>query len=512
MDARSSRKALNARRALVAAALCAVLALVYWRAPRMQFLHLDDYTAIVDNPRLNPPSLAGIPFFWRSAHMNLYVPMPYTAWELVALSAGHPVQGSARWEFPPGAFHLVNVALHAACAWLAFMLMRRLVASDAAALAGTALFALHPLQVEAVAWSMGLRDLLCAAFSLLALLGYLRFAARDQRTRARGAWEYTWASIAYLSALASKPSAVVVPLFALLVGLAAFERVDRRRLSALLPWAAIAIAWTVLTHAVQALTSVHPLAAWTRPLVAGDALAFYLWKLAVPLELCVDYGRTPERVVGHTWGWLTWLAPAALAALVIWKRKDWPRVAIVAGLFAAGVLPVLGFVPFAFQWMSTVGDRYAYMSMLGPALGVAWWLAEHPTRIAWSLAAAVLALLAFASERQTRFWVDDRACFEHTLAVNPESFVSQGYLGVIYAGEGRTREAVEAYERALQGNPNDLRTRINLAYALATVGRTDDAIRELERALSTGLQDPQAERYLDVLRARRREADATRAK
>ena len=106
MDARSSRKALNARRALVAAALCAVLALVYWRAPRMQFLHLDDYTAIVDNPRLNPPSLAGIPFFWRSAHMNLYVPMPYTAWELVALSAGHPVQGSARWEFPPGAFHL----------------------------------------------------------------------------------------------------------------------------------------------------------------------------------------------------------------------------------------------------------------------------------------------------------------------------------------------------------------------------------------------------------------------
>lgn len=500
----------------LAVAIVAAVLLVYRRAPTFQFIHLDDYANIPENAHLNPPSLRAIPWFWGHAgdENPMYVPLAYTTWVLIAMASGHPSIGSPRWEIPPEPFHAVNVGLHVLVALLVFALLRRLVRSERAAAAGAALFALHPLQVETVCWVIGIRDLLCAAFALVAIAQYLRFArAADGATGwSSAAVRYAFASSAFVLALFSKMNAVVIPLFVALACVWS-PLASPRWKRGLVPWLGASLVFAVITKNTQplrSLTVIEPL--WTRPLIAGDALAFYLRKLVWPVDLAPDYGRTPTYVLKSAWGYVAWIVPAALAA-GLWRAKTWqPRSWIVAGLFVAGFLPLLGFVPFPFQWMSTVADRYAYSSMLGPALAVAWWLDERPSRAAWIVALIALALLAFTSERQTRMWRDDRTCFEHTVEVNPASFVSYGYLGVIYAGEGRTREAIDAYERALAGNPNDARTRINLAYALAGVGRNDDGIRELQRALASGMRDEEAEHYLGVLLARRRQAEATRAK
>jgi hypothetical protein len=496
-------------------ALVAAVVLVYRRAPSFQFIHLDDFANIPDNAHLNPPSLGAIPYFWNHAGEQnpMYVPLAYTAWVLLAMACGHPVSGSSRWEIPPAPFHAVNVALHAIVALLAFGLLRRLVRSDAAAAAGAALFALHPLQVEAVCWVIGIRDLLCAAFALVAIGQYLGFAhAEDGATGwSSPALRYALASLAFVLALFSKMNAVVIPLFAALACCWS-PPASARWKRGLVPWLGASLVFAFITKATQPLRSlavVEPL--WTRPFVAGDALAFYLRKLVWPFDLAPDYGRTPTYVLSSAIGYVAWIVPAAVA-LALWRAKRLqPRAWIIAGWFVAGFLPLLGLVPFPFQWMSTVADRYAYLSMLAPALAAAWFLSTHASRVAWLVALLAIALCAFASDRQTRIWRDDRTCFEHTLAVNPASFVSYGFLGVIYAGEGRTREAIDAYERALAGNPKDARTRINLAYALGNSGRTDDAIRELERALGSGMQDEQAERYLGILKAGRR-AEPTRAR
>jgi hypothetical protein len=163
---------------------------------------------------------------------------------------------------------------------------------------------------------------------------------------------------------------------------------------------------------------------WARPFIAGDALAFYLGKLAWPVGLCADYGRTPEEVLGHAWGYLTWLAPAVLGVLVWRGRARRPMLLAAAALFSLGLLPVLGFVPFIFQQFSTVADRYAYLALLGPAVALAWWLSTQRRPAAGVATSAVLAALGFLSAFQTLHWYNNGTFWTHTIRHNPRSWLA----------------------------------------------------------------------------------------
>jgi len=459
-------------RTLIAGAVLAA----FGRILGQGLLGWDDLPNTIANPHLNPPSLAGTLYFWRHAYMDLFIPLTFTVWGVLA-----------RITLEPWIFHAASLAIHVAAAWAAFDLLRRFVRDERAACAGALLFALHPVQAESVGWMSGAKDLLCGLFTLLALSRYCAFASAAPRSPGRGR-SFLLASLWFALALFSKPSAVAVPLLAAVIDLALLGRSPRDVARGLAPWAALAVGWAFLTRAVQPAAQVAETPLWSRPLVALDALAFYLGKILLPIELAPDYGRDPTSLLRSGLPIATPLvALAAGAAVLLLGRRGRGgagRIALASsGLFAAGVAPVLGLVPFDFQRYSTVADHYLYVSMIGPTLLFAWMLARTPLRLGWIAAAAILLLCAAKSAVQVGVWRDDETLWRHTLAVNGRSWVAHDNLGQALHAAGRTRDAIAAYENALAIQPADGRTHFNLGTALDELDRTTEAILHLEEAV-----------------------------
>src|SRR5213083_3155681 len=343
-DESGTRRGMN-RRALCAAVLAVACSAAFGRTALHGFLFWDDRAFIAENPLIAHPSAASLLALWTTPLEDLYAPLTYTLWGLLAAVFGPK----------PWAFHLTNVALHALNGGLVFAVLRRLVTEDdgRAALAGALLFALHPVQSEAVAWASEAKDLLSALFSLLAIRQYLVFREGENRRA------YLWASGAFACALLAKPSAVVAPVLLVILNRGIQRRDWAGSLRGLSPWFVAAAAFTLIAAHVQPAAGLHFVApVWLRPAIALDALTFYLGKLVLPLHLIPDYGRTSQSVVSSGALAYTWIPAAALLAAGWVLRQKLPWMAAAVALFVAALLPVLGLVPFDFQYYSNVADHY----------------------------------------------------------------------------------------------------------------------------------------------------------
>jgi hypothetical protein len=263
------------------------------------------------------------------------------------------------------------------------------------------------------------------------------------------------ATVIFVLALLAKPTAVVVPVVAWLLDIWGWPRTWRTRRPAVLAWLVIAMLWGFCTTRVQPATHVlltFPL--WARPLIAGDAVAFYLYKFVFPLWLGLDYGRTPEVVLAQSWLWLTGPVPWGLAVWLWCKRAQVPWLTTAAGVGVTGVLPVLGFIPFDFQTYSTVADHYMYIAMLGPALVLAWGLAQSPRRVLTVGCVVVLGVWGIRSAWQTRYWHTTMSLFEHALTVNPGSAAAHNNLGLALADQGKLDLGIAHCQRALEIRPD----------------------------------------------------------
>jgi Flp pilus assembly protein TadD len=461
---------------ILPAGIALVAAAVFVRVLGHGFLGWDDLRNVAENPHLNPPTWAGTLHLWGHAYADLYVPLTFTAWALLA-----------RATFEPWIFHAASLAVHAAAAVAAFRLLSKLVPSAPAACAGALLFALHPLQAETVGWMSGLKDLLSGLFGVLALSSYVELA-RGRRA------SFLPATILFLLALLSKPSAVAVPAIAAVLDLAVLRRRPREVAPALAPWFAIAAGWSLLARAAQPAAGVVAVPLAARILVAGDALAFYAGKLVWPLGLAPDYGRAPEVVLAGGPAWIAGAAAILLvlaAAIVVLRGQGGPLRALAVGILlaVAGVAPVLGLVPFDFQRYSTVADHYLYLAMLGPAWAAADLLSGRARAPALAAAGAALLLLAILAFRQAGFWRDDETLWLHTLEVNGKSWTAEDNLGQALARQGRREEAVARFERALEIRPRDARAQYNLGTTLDELDRTGEAIPHLERAVELDPMD-----------------------
>lgn len=483
-----------------------------------EFLAYDDPINISQNPRVTNFSLANLLYFWREPSLGLYIPLTYNFWLLLAKLSQLLTRGGGE-SVDPQLFHLANLLVHLGGTTLVYLILRDLLNNGRAAVLGALLFAIHPVQVEPVAWASGMKDLLSGFWSLLALWQYLRCCRAREKSRRIG--HYLLATLALLLALLAKPAAVAVPLLAGLVGWLLLERPWRRVLLEIAPWLLGVVPVIMLTTGAQPLAAqVYQPPIWQRFLIAGDAISFYLYKVLLPFSLGPDYGRLPQLVLTQGWIYLTGTAPYFLAGVLLWKApRSWLA---TAGLFLAPLLPVLGLLPFAFQEVSTVADRYLYLAMLAPALALALiWSQYQRQRFFRLLVVLILVLLTVKSTIQTSYWRDTLVFSTHALEVNPKSwnsYLRKGVaeylgnhqseaivafkqalalkpdfsdalysLGVVYGDQGQNEQAVALFNQVLRGDPANVPAALGLGDIYRKSGRYDQAIDYYRIAVASEL-------------------------
>ncbi|HEV2293505.1 MAG TPA: tetratricopeptide repeat protein [Tepidisphaeraceae bacterium] len=469
--------------------------LALWPVITAEFISLDDPANVSRNEKLNPPTLRGVAWYWANPYLNMYAPLTYTAWAGVARLAWMDAVDEEGLQLNPYIFHAANLLVYLINAVLVFALLRKLLASDTrgddrtdqlvappartawAACAGALLFALHPMQVEPVAWVTGFRDVLAAMFSLASLLAYLNHAMGAGRTRARS---YLLACVFLVAALLCKPTTVTVPLVVAALDWGVLRRPLRDVAKPVAGLLLLVIPFVILTKRFQSaeLTFTPPL--WSRPIIAADALSFYALKLGAPVRLGMDYGRSPQWLLDQPgMGWL-WLGIIPLGVgLWLLRRRLWATAGVA--VFVLGVLPVLGLTKFDFQLHSTVADRYVYLAMLGPALLLAFLVRRggRNTAIACSVA---LALLAVRSHVQTTAWHTSGSIYRTTLDTNRDSLIAHRGLGQIAMSSGRFADAEQHFTSALRVRPDDTVANFHLGNLYLATNRPTQAVPHLQIA------------------------------
>jgi tetratricopeptide (TPR) repeat protein len=503
---------------------------VFWPVLGHEFLAYDDSVNIYQNPYLQARSLDNLMHFWRYPYEGLYAPLSYTGFALASwLPALLSTNSSAAVTPDPRVFHGMNLLLHLLSVLMVWCIIRQLLGRpgpngsqmDAnakalplewAACGGALLFAIHPIQVEPVAWATGFKDLLFGLLAFAAVWLYLKSVDAKIRSGAgrtsRAGFYYGLSTGVYILALLAKPTAVVLPLIVGLLVVWGWRRPWREQSAGLAVWFIMALTWGLLTRWVQPGTTLAfepPL--WARPLIAGDAVLFYLSKLVLPLQFGPDYGRSPQVVLEHGWVFITGLAPYALAAWLLLKRRKLTWLATAAGVFVAGILPVLGLISFGFQRYSTVADRYVYLAMLGPALALAWGLSRSSKKPAAVGGIFVLGFLLVRSVWLVPYWQNTATFFEQALKVNSNSYLAHNNLGLVRAGQGKDAEAIDHFNEALRIEPDSAITHLNLGNAFKRQGQFETATQHYNEALRIAPVYARAHTNLGLLRAEQGQYD-----
>ena len=498
---------------LAFAVLGLVTLVTFARVFGASFVEYDDDVHVYQNPFFAPISFAQIGELWQHAYKGLYIPLAYTIWgALVPFAHASTATTDSLGRsitLSPGLFHLANVAFHLANAVLVYILALRLTRRPTPALVAALVFAVHPLQVESVAWISELRGLTSGCFGLSALNVFVfsrDLAAREPR---RSRVLLAASALLLVAAVLCKPVAVVLPLAALVLDRVALRTEWRGALFTAGAGALFVLPFVWITRSVQLVHEQGTSAWWQRPFVAGDALAFYGYKLIWPFELGVEYGRSPHAALATGWAYLLWLFPVALLVLARRHRAAHANAWLGALLFVACLLPTSGLIPFAFQAHSTVADRYAYLPMLGIGLVAADLVAPVRSVTAARAVLAVVAVLAVRSFDQSGYWTDNVTFLEHTLDVNPDVAFAQNNLGNIAFKEQRLDLAIAHYEKALALEPDHALAQNNLGLALVREGREDEAEPHLKQAVALDPHYYKAYESLGALYLRRQQfADA----
>ena len=475
-----------------------ILAVAYSRVFAFDFVLWDDDINVFANPHLVRDPVSAIGYFWTHAYQSLWVPMTYTLWALLASVAKLSASDVSSWSndliepvFNAAWFHATNLTMHIISTLLLFDILRVLCGRNkvVACALGAIIFGLHPLQVESVAWVTGMKDVLSGMLALGAIRGYLNYSGHGAEDRST-AWRWVWyglASLAYVFALCSKPSIVVVPAVVLGIEVLWNKRNWRRALFAVGLWGIASIALVLATASVQNAEDFgyDPWPLWSRPLIALDALYWYMLKTLVPIGLCAEYGRSPEWLIGKTAFWVTWILPTSITFVSVWcwdRRKPTLPLLVVV-MFIGFLLPMLGFMPFVYQGISTVADRYAYLAITAWALAVTGWMVASDQ--AWRKGVVALLLIVYAvlTFRQSGFWQNTETLYARTLKINPHSWLTLYDQGAIALRRDQLALAESVLRESIALNPRYADTQSNLGATLANQGRIDDAIAVWRKAL-----------------------------
>ncbi len=474
------------RRAAWAAglALIAVTALAYAPVWDAGFVW-DDDANVIDNLPLR--DLEGLRRLWiEPGATTQYYPLVYTSMWLEYAAV----------ELEPRLYHVDNVLLHAASALIVWRLLL-LFGLGASAWWAAAVFALHPVHVESVAWVTERKNVLSGFFYLAAAFVYLRSACDVFRTPSRRERRLAWSAslLLFVCALFSKSPTASLPAALLVVVWWRRGRIAWADVRPLVPFVLLAIPIGLLTTAMEDYVGEvlgfewrpSPTEMW---LLAGRAAWFYFAKLLVPWPLVFVYPRwqiDPASVVQ----WLYPLAAMCVLAAFMLLRERIGRAPLAAALFFGGTLvPVLGFFEIYFFRFSFVADHWQYLASLGPiALIVGGGfsrLGEGPRRVVGTIVLVVLGGLTFDHARD---FENSETLWRSSLAHNDEAPMVHYNLGLLLQQDGRTEEAAQHYERAIELSPEYTSALNNLAEMRVQQGRIVEAIALLETAVAVDPED-----------------------
>src|SRR6266513_1879113 len=478
----------RARALIFGAMLVAATIFAYRPAWNGGFLW-DDDAYVVDNDLLTASD--GLRRIWFSLDSpSQYFPLVYTTFRVER----------TLWGLHPSGYHWINLLLHVANALLVWRVLARLNVPGAW-LAG-AIFALHPVQVESVAWITERKNVLMAFFFLLTLLGWIAFV--DERTRRRWIF-YCLALIFYVLALSAKATACTLPAALFLILWLQNKPITMRRLIQIVPFVILGIGmgllavWWERYHQGTNRAVFTFLGPMERILVAGRAVWFYLSKIFWPSNLIFIYPRwniSPADLLDYVW----LLAGIVACVAIYFLRRYFGRsVEVAAAFFVATLSPVLGFIMlFTFRY-TFVADHYQYLACIGPiALASAGVVTlsdrfTHYRAVIVSAALLVVAGFGTLTWRQAATYSDIETLWRTTLARNPECWMAHTNIGIVFLQQGKIDYAIAHYRLALQMQADSWDAEYNLGTALVAKGQVDEAILHCERAVGIRPTDPDAQ-------------------
>ena len=515
-----------ALRAAVPAAFFLVALLVYGTSLRNGFVALDDDILVTENLAIRMISPASLAFIFTHFDPELYIPLTFLSYQVDYLVGG----------LRPFVFHLTNLLLHTANAGLVFALMRHLLCSPhqpapAADPANTAnpahacgmrywrdlrrwipfavaaLFLVHPLNTEAVAWVSARKDVLSAFFFLLSLVMYIEYVDRMENTECKMKNEgmfYIFSIGAFALALMAKVSIVTLPAVLLLLDWYMGRRIDKRSIGNKIPYFLLAFLFGIIAlfgkkDVLSETTFQDGL------LIAAKGTAFYLSKFLLPTGLSVLYPYTEEITVG------AFLIPllvsfSLLTLLLTAFLRKWRTVAFSLSVFLLALFP--SFVNFTkASDIYFASDRYMYLPMVGLLALVGWGFTKlhacttqtrassalapksrpstslRTSTCAYVILPLVILVFSFLSFRQSLLWRDTETLFAHVLSLFPDSHLAHNKFGGSLLDRGETAAAVRHFEESLRWKPNP-RAYFNLGIVAIGNGDLETAHIANERALA----------------------------
>jgi tetratricopeptide (TPR) repeat protein len=490
---------------LIAVLLVTCTLLVYGQLYEHEFLSYDDDAYITDNPHIRSGwTKQGLGWAFRTIHHGHWHPLTW-------LSHMTDVQ---LFGLDPVAHHLINLLFHSATSLLLFWVFFRMTGEVWKSAFVAAIFSLHPLNVESVAWAAERKNVLSTFLWVATMWAYLRYARKP------GILSYLLVLIIFALGLMSKLMLVTLPGILLLLdywplgrlqwGQSGTEaRAQFRPSSAVrlfmekLPLLALAIGLTLLTiYLRRKVFSAHLGGVHIREQGIGiSPLAYmhYLIKMVWPSGLSISY---PIRWPQPTWNFI--LAGFILSAVSLFGLKTLrKRPYILVGWlwFLLTLIPVIGLVSIS---PIAIVDRFMYVPMIGLLIAVSWWIPElfqgfSHKRAALGIGSGILVLIMMGlSYRQVGYWKSNVSLYDYTNEINPDNFLAHNNLGVILKGEGRLEEAISHFKAALERKPDSEDAHINLGSALDRLERHQEAMVHYEKALKINPKNPEAHNNLGI--------------
>jgi tetratricopeptide (TPR) repeat protein len=464
--------------------LVATTAAVYWQVRNFEFVSFDDHLYVTANPHVQA-GLSIENLIWSftdgTQATNYWAPLTW-----LSIMLDYQLFG-----MNPGGYHVTNLLLHIANALLLFFILNRMTGAIWRSAFVSALFALHPLHVESVAWVAERKDVLYTFFWMLSIWSYAYYVDRP------GIKRYLLVLLFFSLGLMAKPMMITLPFVLLLLDywpLGRFQSGPGARKSSIsqrlpglrlvwekVPFSPIIVISSIATYITQqkggAIVSLEVISI---PVRIGNAIvsyAGYIQKLIWPHSLAFLYphpGALPWWKILGAFGFL-----ACVSLFAISTRRRYPWFAVGWLWYLVTLVPVIGLVvigPFA------MADRYTYVSLIGLFILITWGVTELVGRMRYGkiglalTSAVLLPILMAITWVQTGYWQNSGILYEHAIDVTVGNYVAHNNLGIALAEKGRPHDAILNYSKALQIEPDFIEAHNNLGVVLVKQGRITEAI------------------------------------